>query len=41
MADLSEEKGLEPVPHWAFIGCNLHRNTGKLSNHCQAVMIKQ
>ena len=29
MASLSEEKGLEPVPQGAFIGFNLHRNTGK------------
>ena len=29
MASLSEEKGLEPVPQLAFIGFNLHRNTGK------------
>ena len=29
MADLSKEKGLEPVPQWACIGFNLHRNTGK------------
>ena len=29
MADLSKEKGQEPFPHWAFIGFNLHRNTGK------------
>ena len=29
MANLSEEKGLEPVPQWAFIGLNLHRNTGR------------
>ena len=29
MAHLSEEKGQEPVPQWAFIGFNLHRNTGK------------
>ena len=28
MADLSKEKGLEPVPQWAFNGFNLHRNTG-------------
>ena len=28
MADLSKEKGQEPVPQWAFIGLNLHRNTG-------------
>ena len=29
MAGLSKEKGQEPFPHWAFIGFNLHRNTGK------------
>ena len=29
MASVSEEKGLEPVPQWAFIGFSLHRNTGK------------
>ena len=29
MADLSEEKGQEPVPQWAFTGFNLHRNSGK------------
>ena len=29
MADLSKEKGQEPILHWAFIGFNLHRNTGK------------
>ena len=29
MANLSEEKGLEPVPQWTFIGLNLHRNSGK------------
>ena len=29
MADLSEEKGLEPFPQRAFIGFSLHRNTGK------------
>ena len=28
MADLSKEKDQEPFPHWAFIGFNLHRNTG-------------
>ena len=28
MANLLEEKGLEPIPQWAFIGFNLHRNTG-------------
>ena len=30
MADLSKEKGLEPIPQWAFIGFNLHRNTGHI-----------
>ena len=30
MADLSKKKGQEPVPHWAFIGFNLHRNTGHM-----------
>ena len=29
MANLSKEKGQEPVPQWAFIGFSLHRNTGK------------
>ena len=29
MANLSKEKGQEPVPQWAFIGFNVHRNTGK------------
>ena len=29
MADLSKEKGQQPFPQWAFIGFNLHRNTGK------------
>ena len=29
MANLSKGKGQEPVPQWAFIGFNLHRNTGK------------
>ena len=28
MANLSKEKGLEPVPQWFFTGFNLHRNTG-------------
>ena len=30
MANLSEEKEWEPVPQWAFIGFNLHRNTGHI-----------
>ena len=29
MADLSKEKGQETFPQWAFIGFNLHKNTGK------------
>ena len=29
VADLSKEKVQDPVPQWAFIGFNLHRNTGK------------
>ena len=29
MADLSKGKDHEPFPQWAFIGFNLHRNTGK------------
>ena len=29
MANLSKEKGQEGFPQWAFIGFNLHRNTGK------------
>ena len=29
MTSLSKEKGQEPFPQWAFIGFNLHRNTGK------------
>ena len=29
MANLSKEKDQEPFPQWAFIGFNLHRNTGK------------
>ena len=30
MADFSKEKGPEPFPQWAFIGFNLHRNTGHI-----------
>ena len=29
MADVSKEKDQEPFPEWAFIGFNLHRNTGE------------
>ena len=28
MADLSKERGQEPILQWDFIGFNLHRNTG-------------
>ena len=37
MADLSEEKGQEPVPQWAFIGFNLHRNTGHIRKAHQSL----
>ena len=37
MADLSKEKGLEPVPLWAFIGFNLHRNTGHIHKAHQSL----
>ena len=30
MADFSKEKDQEPFPQWAFIGLNLHRNTGRV-----------
>ena len=41
VADLSKEKGQEPFPQWAFIGFNLHRNTGKAHQSLSAVRIKQ
>ena len=37
MANLSKEKGLEPVPQWAFIGFNLHRNTGHIRKAHQSL----
>ena len=37
MADLSKEKGQEPVPGWAFIGFNLHRNTGHICKAHQSL----
>ena len=37
MADLSKEKGLEPVPLWAFIGFNLRRNTGRIHKAHQSL----
>ena len=36
MADLSK-KGQEPVPQWAFIGLNLHRNTGHIGKVHQSL----
>ena len=30
VADLSKEKGQDPVPQWAFIRFNLHRNRGRI-----------
>ena len=27
LTNLSEEKGFDPVPQWAFIGFSFHRNT--------------
>ena len=44
LASLSEEKGLKPLSHWAFIGFScigiqdLYVN---LISHCQAVVIKE
>ena len=40
VADLSKEMGQQPVPQWAFIGINLHRNIGK-AHPCQPVRVKQ
>ena len=37
MANLSKEKGQEPVPQWAFIGFNLHRNTGHIHKAHQSL----
>ena len=37
MTDLSKEKGQEPVPQWAFIGFNLHRNTGHIHKAHQSL----
>ena len=30
VADLSKEKDQKPFPQWAFIGFNLHMNTGHI-----------
>ena len=37
MANLSEEKGLEPAPQWAFIGFSLHMNTGRIHKTHQSL----
>ena len=37
MANLSEEKDLDPVPQWAFIWFNLHRNTGHICKAHQSL----
>ena len=37
MANLSKEKGLEPVPQWAFTGFNLHKNTGHIHKAHQSL----
>ena len=39
MANLSKKKGLEPVPQWAFIGFNLHRNTGHICKAHQSLSV--
>ena len=37
MTDLSNDKGQDPVPQWAFIGFNLHRNTGHIRKAHQSL----
>ena len=37
MADLSKEKGQKPAPQWAFIGFNLHWNTGCICKAYQSL----
>ena len=37
MADLSKENDQEPFPEWAFIGFNLHRNTGRIHKAHQSL----
>ena len=39
MANFSKEKGPKPVPQRAFIGFNLHRNTGHTSKAYQSLSI--
>ena len=38
MTHLSKEKGQKPVPQWAFIGFNLHRNTGCIRKAHQSLL---
>ena len=47
MANVSKEKGLEPVPPWAFMGFNLHRNIGEAhqslsgsNDHCPLALFQ-
>ena len=37
MANFSKEKGPKPVPQRAFIGFNLHRNTGHIHKAHQSL----
>ena len=37
MATLPKEKDQEPVPQWALIGFNLHRNTGHIHKAHQSL----
>ena len=39
LTSLSEEKGLDPVPQWAFIGFSLHRNTGHICKAHQSLSV--
>ena len=41
MADLSQEKGPEPFPPWAFIRFIRTGIQIKLIDHCQPVRVKQ
>ena len=37
MANLSKEKGLEPVPQWAFMRFNLYKNAGHIPKTHQSL----
>ena len=37
MVNFSKEKGPKPVPQWAFIVFNLHRNTGHIRKAHQSL----